>query len=830
MSGPHRHEKHYLEGSPESGEDHGSKRVQTSGAYHGASSYHDCSQYPAPNRTQQPIQPSIQSPYQALEEHADDSANDYADEHADDHADEHANDYAVEYSDEYTDEYTEEDTDDGPDDYPLHCLIEDPIEQSFENPNRHLYQVSNAQQAHGGYQAVGAAQVTQAFESLGLAATSSSGAQPYAGEPAGVWAGGGERSPYDHDHPGSTPYGRVAQNFTGLEGPGSEPRYSPADDWWLRMSLANDHDLEKVAGTLERSVESVKNYVRIHNLRWTPQQDDQLRERNVGQQFSMPNVMPYLEGRHEDEVLARAKHLAWSDQPAHQSAQADIVQPDSQHYPMGTQWGRPRPAQASEEIATETKPATTDQKFSSWKPEEVRTLWEYVACHGPNSWEGAEDWLVGRSRDACRNKYRAMCKAGPGGAVFQPLPDNESGDQEQDDHVSEILTRRDFDSIKFRLAQGHRFSEIVGDRYRNFRQRTIIKFMYSAGWRPWTPDQDQKLLELHQQAGARWDQISSRLPYPQRIADEVEARFEYLRRVQNGELPRTNRRLPYFFDEEDDRYIRLRAAQGMSFGQMQREEFPDLLPSSVQRRAREIGASWSSGDDRRLLDEDLEPGASRDWRSMGQRDKPPREAEVVQIRRNFLRSKEDLSTGAQSSRESSAEIRRDTRERRPWTEDEITTLRAYKVEYPYSWEEVCERLPGRTLSAIKTWWRFNHPDEHKKITFWEPEEFIILKEYVAGHDKWDLEELRTLFPHRNQPAIKKKWRLDGIPWSKKEDNYLRGIQVLPDTDWDRVAAHTSMQARSAMEAYIRQDFVARRWALGENVGSLGASRRIKPQK
>lgn len=649
MSDHYRHREHYLEGSPEHGADHSSRRVQRSGAYQHATThpFHQTYQHTSQQPTQhwRPINQQMQHFAQDLDdapvEYSDGDQEEYADEDPEGYADEHPEAYleegleeysnvdAVEYSDEYPEEYSDEDPVEYPIDPALESLAEDSIVQSIEDPNLRFHQVSDAQQPQGSYHTVGTVQATEAFESLGLTASSSLGAQPYARGPAAVWGGGAERPPYDRAV--STPYGPVAQNLTGFERRGFEPPYLPADDWWLRMSVANDHRLNKVAATLNRSVESVVNYIEEHQLWWTPLQDHELRTKNVSQHPVTSEVMRYLDGcgnRLEDEVQARAKRLALLDKPAQRLTQVDTFQPDSQQYPLGTPGGQPIPHRAEQEVATETRRAVAGMKPSKWTPEDIRRLREWVTLHG-SKWAGAELWFPGRTQNAIKKKWVEIKDK----EVDQPLIDNEPGKLEN-------LTQEDLEFIKLKLAQGHIFAVIVRVHYRAFRIRTIIKFVYFSAWRPWTRQQDQKLLDLHGQQGPRWAQISSRLPDSRRNEQEVEARFEYLRRIEIGELPPRTRAAPYSFDDEDDRYIMLRVALGMSWTQMCMEEFPDLRSVVVASHGREIGADWSADDDRWLWGQNLGPGVSPDWHSIGQTFNPPREARLVQVRWNFLQTKD----------------------------------------------------------------------------------------------------------------------------------------------------------------------------------------------
>lgn len=636
MSGTYRHRKHYIEHSPEYDEGDGSKRVQGSAAYPDDRThpYHHAYQdriqqanhHPDQHQSQLLPHYAIRQPPPRLLRAPDDDPGWYSDEYRDDYPVEHLIDSTVENPNENS------------------------IEKSSEGQSLHPNIVSDPHQAHFSHGTVGTAPVTEAFKSLGLTVTSSWRAQPaYSGpalaaQTAGAWVSSGERPPYDR--PEWTPLGHVAENITGFEQPGFEPPYSPADEWWLRMSIANEHDLNKVADTLRRTITSVLNYVGDRRLRWTSVQDDQLRSMNIPAGPLMSDVREYLDGsdgREDYEILARVNYLACLDDPAQQHAPEGTPQPVFEEFPTETRFIEPQPPQASQELAATTKLASRERK--QWKTQEIRKLHEWVAQYGTN-WVNVESWFRGRSRHAIESKWGSIRKAGedqdhtslgPEESNQSPLG-SESDDREQFDNKLEDLTKDDLDFIKLRLALGLRFSAIVDNYYRSFRPRTIIKFVYFAGWLPWTPAKDPQLLEIHSQEGNRWEKISSRLPAPLRSQEEVKTRFEHLQRVAKGEVPQRTRASPYTFDLEDDDYIRLGLANGMSYAQMRREEFPDLSSASISHHAYIIGAVWDNDADRQLLDLKLEPGATPDWHAIGQSYDPPRNAEVVQARWQFFRS------------------------------------------------------------------------------------------------------------------------------------------------------------------------------------------------
>lgn len=549
-------------------------------------------------------------------------------------SDEDSGEYSEEYSDENREIYYDKslrecplDPLDEPSvDTPAISYINDPPEQSMENPNRYFYGVSEAPQ--GSYQTAGIAPTTQAFRSLGL---TSWDAQPghnqpdYTSQTAGAVGGNYERPPFPD--PDSNPYGPVAQNITGFEVPGFEPPYLLADDWWLRMSLASNYDLEHVARTLQRTTASVAEFVRVNNVAWTQDQNAKLREMNVGEYSDMSYVRQHLYGsanRYDSEILARAKYL---------ESLAETPQPGSQQYPAGPQSAGPVAPRATRS----NKP---------WEGHELRKLQEFVDQHGFEWHKMRENEIPGRSRAACANKGRDLLKYGQrhlelheSEGAIQRFLDNESGDQEQARNGLEELTVRDLNYIKVRLARNSSMEDIVNDRYRGFRLRTVFKLLYfQGGWKPWTSREDDSLCRMLGPEGVEWSAIINNFREPPRSKEELEARLGHVRQVKNGELPGRTRAPPYKFEEEDDNYIRLGCAKGMSYTQMQREEFPDLSASSVGHHARFIGAVWEAAHDLPLLNVNPEPGAVPDFASIGQWWVPPLHPDLVRERWNFVHS------------------------------------------------------------------------------------------------------------------------------------------------------------------------------------------------
>lgn len=188
------------------------------------------------------------------------------------------------------------------------------------------------------------------------------------------------------------------------------------------------------------------------------------------------------------------------------------------------------------------------------------------------------------------------------------------------------------------------------------------------------------------------------------------------------------------------------------------------------------------------------------------------------------------SVETRSSEESGAEIEQDPEERGPvWTHKEIRILEEWKAQHPNTWKGVGNLLSGRTYGACTNKWRKIHPEEIRTVKYWRSEEIDRLNEWVAGHDYWpNKKELSVLLPHRDKKACVNRWFSHGKPWTDEEDNYLSSLQVQEDTDWNVVAANTSMQKeRSGREAYICYGYLEDCRIQGKSSKSLGRDRNMK---
>lgn len=225
----------------------------------------------------------------------------------------------------------------------------------------------------------------------------------------------------------------------------------------------------------------------------------------------------------------------------------------------------------------------------------------------------------------------------------QPVLGNASAGQEAGGDPVQVgtqfgraMTDEEFKLIKIEKAQGLTTQMIAAKR----QHRTafgIDKALQRRGYKIWPPEQDKHLHELHEKYGDDWVSIMRDLSGPERDEKEAQGRLEFLTGPSNVGIRRAQARGR--FSPADDDYIRLRAAQGMSWADIAKERFPHEDRKSLGAHARMIGAAWSQWDDQALRERFLEyeNAPEVDWFAIGQLYDPPRNAVVVENRWKRLR-------------------------------------------------------------------------------------------------------------------------------------------------------------------------------------------------
>lgn len=685
MSHPYDHRKHFLEYSPESDEDDGSKRVQTTfGADQNVSTQHYAYSYGVEDQFQQANQYSAQQAaqytprYQGQDmlpsQHYGDYRTGYtihqptqqSIEDPDEDPNEHSDEYLGEYSGEDPDEYSDGYSDENPeislhrprDDYPVDYLddppVENPVEyqtnysteQSIGDPNRHLDQVSEAHGAQGSYPTAGTSPVTQAFRSLGLTSFDAQPgpSQPYATpQAAGTWSRNLGVPALLNPMP--DPSGSSEQPVTGYGQPAPEDELSGVQKKHVRKAIAYDSEFDAIAKRVDASVSSVQNFVNSNNLLWTPQQDVRLKEM-WDQGFTMPDMVEGLESlpgaprRFDHEVQSRVWWLESRGWPTQQAELAGSPQNDPRQYSMAYQPGGHLPPQTNQEVAAETMPGR-----GRWAPGEIRILGEWAAQHN-GSFKGVENALPGRTSLACTAKWRQLRKDFPG---------HESSDQEQSGsaagragHVRPVNPELQPDEICFlknELARDVPLSALHTKHYPRYNIGSIRNALHKKGWFEWTVEEDEQVLELQQAEGDEWAHIGNKPGGASRSTEEVKIRHDFLKKLESGEAQRGVRAGRHRWLPEQDNKVRRRLARGKNCADIARKGFHGLSTDKIRKRAVHIKAVWTDEDDEKLPGcMNPEPDATFDWDSVGRQYNPERKGDVVKRRWKFLHGYEMSSS------------------------------------------------------------------------------------------------------------------------------------------------------------------------------------------
>lgn len=200
--------------------------------------------------------------------------------------------------------------------------------------------------------------------------------------------------------------------------------------------------------------------------------------------------------------------------------------------------------------------------------------------------------------------------------------------------------------IKLRISRGKR-TKIIAEEFGHSRA-TLHQALKKEPhcWSRWTPLENQKILDLHNQFGDKWDTIKRARTRDnpngvRRSILEIMARVGHLKAGSSGVSRHT-------YTEEDDEEIRAEYARGGYFKNLIEGRFQFLGgPYGLRYRIAKLGAAWfvAHDDDLRqqvrqrdptALDSELE--ARTDWDDLGQRLVPPRQGEHARLRWRYLQS------------------------------------------------------------------------------------------------------------------------------------------------------------------------------------------------
>lgn len=206
--------------------------------------------------------------------------------------------------------------------------------------------------------------------------------------------------------------------------------------------------------------------------------------------------------------------------------------------------------------------------------------------------------------------------------------------------------------IKLRISRGES-TEIIAEEFGHSRA-TLHKALKKEPhcWSRWTPLENQKILDLHNQFGDKWDTIKRALTRDnpngvRRSILEIMARVGHLKDGSSGISRHT-------YTKEDDEEIRAEYARGAYIENLfaGRFQFMDS-PWGLRKRISRLGAAWFVSHDNDLkqqvpqqvrqsdptaLDSELE--ARTDWDDLGQRLVRPRQGEHARLRWRYLQSRD----------------------------------------------------------------------------------------------------------------------------------------------------------------------------------------------
>lgn len=419
--------------------------------------------------------------------------------------------------------------------------------------------------------------------------------------------------------------------------------YEMPEDWFVRMGVARNWSAQDIADWLGRPETSVRQYIRDDNMGWR-YLDDRLKDMNVTMDSDISEVQCRL-GVHTkenyrsfDEIRERVLVLTesrrgvdprWNsaypgdDPPSPQAGTASqsLAGPSSssvQYYgaPQMVAYhtayqNYPAPSQSASQ-AGPAGPSLAGPSFWSSQdyggPETAPR-----PMHGGEQFgeEQPQTSLGGRSRG------REHVDNGPGHARGIPTVDD-----------SKHLSPAEQQDIRVRSAGGLSINKICKEFYPD-RSATSVQFtIFRNGWKVWSNQQSIKLCELHDTHGDNWAQISSELPGVWRTEDEVKARFNYLKGPQHRQFGR------HKYGPEEHDHVARALAQGVPLSDMS-EMFPFQRPRAIEGFARNNNYAWRQVDDEKLKDM-VGDGTEVDWNSIAAEFEPPRIAEIVKLRWEYL--------------------------------------------------------------------------------------------------------------------------------------------------------------------------------------------------
>lgn len=286
-----------------------------------------------------------------------------------------------------------------------------------QDPNQYLKEDFDTHRSLVNYQTTGTGGVSESPGDPSLT-TSHWGNQLDPSQPAAAsqWAvSGGDYNQYPAFlDPSSSSVAQFEQQHieSGQSSPRGDPSFSPGEECWLRIRVACGDPFDLMASGLRRTEESVIAFIKEQDFFWTQEDDDELRESMREDHSLDPEVIGRLVEsgkRFEDEIRNRAEALKLWEVAKREAAEASNSRPPQQNPTPGSAPHGPLEPQDSQggvmEVGTRNK---GPHKF--WRAHELKALEDYVKDH--NSWKDVEDWMPGRSKQACMDKWRHHLRTG----------------------------------------------------------------------------------------------------------------------------------------------------------------------------------------------------------------------------------------------------------------------------------------------------------------------------------------------------------------------------------------------------------------------------------
>ena len=258
-----------------------------------------------------------------------------------------------------------------------------------------------------------------------------------------------------------------------------------------------------------------------------------------------------------------------------------------------------------------------------------------------------------------------------------------------------------------------------------------------------------------------------------------------------------------------DEVLQAKREQGLSYKQIRKEIFPDRSLGALRNRYSELRRgqtaltkgeridSWTTKDDRRLLD--LNKGKIS-WRDLREKHFPDRTPSAIKAR--YFALTQDPSVPKAERKNG-------------WTTDDENRLLDLKVEQDVTWRDLKKHFPGRTLGAIKARYYAltrdpSVPDGERKDAWTTEEDERLVK--LREEDGLSWPDVDKYFSGRSKGALQMRYhKLTSDPaasrekarvlWTPEEDDRLLMLIQEGTFTWEEMAE--DFPGRSARALIMR---------------------------